>query len=202
MKVLCFEVWKNGKKVALAGLPDRGVLSFILTWVGRVPNASAVCAASSAPIPELSVRMGGLDGNKNVEWLESGENAPALSIGDEFTVRLTASETPDTPIEQTFPIPDRSKYLECMFCAKERETMHRTFLRGGLVATNNFICTRCLVLAEQMLDEKMDRLCHLSRTGKRLCLFCRMKRDVDSASAEDACICNLCVDQVLKESGE
>jgi hypothetical protein len=37
--MLCFEVWRNDEKLVTAGLSETGVLSFILTWVGKEPDA-------------------------------------------------------------------------------------------------------------------------------------------------------------------
>ena len=38
--VLAFEIWKNGKKIAVAGLRHSGAVSFMLTWVGKGAEAS------------------------------------------------------------------------------------------------------------------------------------------------------------------
>jgi hypothetical protein len=86
--VLCFEVWKNGKSFALAGVPESGVVSLILGWVGKGPGASARAAAADGPIPGLRLHVGGIDSSgpaddKRVEWIEGEE----LRIGDHIQVR-------------------------------------------------------------------------------------------------------------------
>jgi len=40
--MLCFEVWRNDEKLVTAGLSETGVLSFILTWVGKETDASSI----------------------------------------------------------------------------------------------------------------------------------------------------------------
>jgi hypothetical protein len=93
--MLCFEVWRNDEKLVTAGVSETGVLSFILSWVGREPNTSSVAATSGGTIPGASCRVGGIDGTvKHVDWYETDE----LKIGDEFRVRLISSDMPDPPI--------------------------------------------------------------------------------------------------------
>ena len=98
--MLCFEVWRNDEKLATAGLGETGVLSFILTWVGHEPNASANAATTTGNIPGLTCRVGGLEGMTHFEWLTTDN----LSIGDELRVRLISSPTSDPPQQsQTTP---------------------------------------------------------------------------------------------------
>ena len=98
--MLCFEVWKNDEKLVTAGLSETGVLSFILTWVGKERDASSIAAASAGMIPGLRCDVGGLDsapdasGDKHVDWYETEE----LRMGDELRVRLISSDTPDRPL--------------------------------------------------------------------------------------------------------
>src|SRR6266540_3286183 len=73
--MLCFEVSKNGKKVAHAGLRESGVLSLILSWVGREQGASALAAATQGPIPDLDFSVAGIDSSdpasdRSVAWVE------------------------------------------------------------------------------------------------------------------------------------
>jgi hypothetical protein len=98
--MLCFEVWRNDQKLVTAGLSDTGVLSFMLTWVGKESDASSVASASAGIIPGLRCNVGGIDsapdpsGDKSVDWYETEE----LKIGDELRVRLNSSDKPDPPL--------------------------------------------------------------------------------------------------------
>ena len=58
--MLGFEIWKNGKKLAVAGLQESGAVSFMLTWVGRGAGASAR-AVEGVEIDGLDLRVGGID---------------------------------------------------------------------------------------------------------------------------------------------
>lgn len=76
--MLCFEVWRNDEKLTTAGISESGVLSFILTWVGKEPNDSAIAASSPGTIPGMSCHVGGLEGMSHLGWYETEE----LKIGD------------------------------------------------------------------------------------------------------------------------
>ncbi|GLH82291.1 hypothetical protein SSBR45G_72000 [Bradyrhizobium sp. SSBR45G] len=91
--MLCFEVWRNGEKLTTAGVSETGVLSFILTWVGREPNASAIAASSAGAIPGIHCQVGGIDGAAHVDWYETDQ----LKVGDELRVRLVSSDLSDPP---------------------------------------------------------------------------------------------------------
>lgn len=98
--MLCFEVWRNDEKLITAGLTETGILTFVLTWVGREPDASSVAASSAGAIPGLHCAVGGMDtapdpsGDRHVDWYET----EALKMGDELRVRLISSDTPDPPL--------------------------------------------------------------------------------------------------------
>jgi hypothetical protein len=94
--MLCFEVWRNDEKLITAGLQETGVLSFILSWVGNEPNASAIAASSPGAIPDLRCRVGGLSGVTHVEWYETNQ----LKLGDEVRIRLISTDTADPPISR------------------------------------------------------------------------------------------------------
>ena len=90
--MLAFEIWKNGKKLAVAGLEHSGAVSFMLTWVGKGAGASSR-AIEGAEIDGLDLRVGGIDssessGDQSVEWIED----TALRIGDDIQIRLVAAE--------------------------------------------------------------------------------------------------------------
>jgi hypothetical protein len=72
-QMLCFEVWKNDKRLAVAGVRETGVVSLILSWVGKEPGASAAAATPHGAIPGLHWSVDGIDssdpaGDKDVEW--------------------------------------------------------------------------------------------------------------------------------------
>lgn len=92
--MLCFEVWRNGEKLTTAGVSETGVLSVILHWVGKEPNASSIAASSVAVIPGIQCHVGGIDGVASVDWYETDQ----LKIGDELRVRIISSDLPDPPI--------------------------------------------------------------------------------------------------------
>ncbi len=98
--MLGFEIWKNGKKLAVAGLQDSGAVSFMLTWVGKGAGASAR-ALQGAEIDGLDLRVGGIDtsdpaGDQSIEWIED----TALSIGDDIQIRLVAVGSANSPIRR------------------------------------------------------------------------------------------------------
>jgi hypothetical protein len=98
--VLAFEIWKNGKKLAVAGLEHSGAVSFMLTWVGKGAGASSR-AIEGAEIDGLDLRVGGIDssessGDESVEWIED----TALRIGDDIQIRLVAADSADAPMRR------------------------------------------------------------------------------------------------------
>src|SRR5664279_3238195 len=98
--MLCFEVWRNGEKLTTAGVSETGVLSFLLSWVGKEPNASSIAASSTDAIPGIHCVVGGIEGVVSVDWYETDR----LKIGDEWRVRLISSDLSDPPVRsQTAP---------------------------------------------------------------------------------------------------
>ncbi len=98
--MLGFEIWKNGKKLAVAGLQDSGAVSFMLTWVGKGSGASAR-ALEGAEIDGLDLRVGGIDtsdprGDQSIEWIED----TALRLGDDIQIRLISASGADAPIRR------------------------------------------------------------------------------------------------------
>ena len=120
-----FEIWKNGRKLAVAGLNESGAVSLMLTWVGK--DAAAVCGA--APLGEidgLDLRVGGIDtsgkdGDHSVEWIEDS----ALHFGDELQIKLVKNVAIDEPMRRE---PTKSliagetgaKFLPCALCGGVR----------------------------------------------------------------------------------
>jgi hypothetical protein len=97
--MLCFEVWRNGEKLTTAGVSDTGVLSFMLSWVGKEPNASLVAASSAETIPGIRCLVGGIEGVTHVDWYETDQ----LKVGDELRVRLVSSDLSDPPFRSKTP---------------------------------------------------------------------------------------------------
>jgi hypothetical protein len=84
-----FEVFLNGVKLCTAGVHDHGVLSTIVTWVGRAdgraqPNAGFHCC------------VGGLDSStgRHMRWAR-----PTIDVGDVITIRIVNTEVidPESP---------------------------------------------------------------------------------------------------------
>jgi hypothetical protein len=203
--MLCFEVSRNGNKLALCGLRESGVLSFILSWVGRGEGASARAAATDGPIPELNLHVGGLDtsnpaGDAQVHWVEDDD---LLKLGDDITIRLVAAEVADPPTRTEPSKPasrteDGTPVIECSFCEKVRIIEPPGLLKGGVAGADAFICARCLAFAERLIDERLPQLAHMSRATDQTCSFCKTERAPDAAAARGACICRACVDLVAK----
>lgn len=85
--MLCIELSRNGKRVATAGLPGKGVLSLIF---------NRVLSEHRGPEELRFVRLGGLDTESDpeahVDWFEDD-----VMVGDEFVVRFVEREAADAP---------------------------------------------------------------------------------------------------------
>lgn len=124
--MLGFEIWKNGRKVAVAGLQESGAVSLMLTWVGKGAGASTR-AAEGSEIEGLDLRVGGIDssdpsGDQSIEWIED----TALRLGDELHVRLVSTSEVDNPMrrEPTKAImageASGQKFVVCSVCGGVR----------------------------------------------------------------------------------
>jgi hypothetical protein len=104
--MLCYQVSLNGRRVCLAGVGDRGVLTGILTWVKRERQDGAEAAHSGVAVEELTVYVGGLANHDedpvDLEWLRKG-----LRVGDEVTFKIVDSETCDPPIRSRTDLPEK-----------------------------------------------------------------------------------------------
>jgi len=76
------EVYRNGKKLCLAGIGNDGVLSTIATWVGGSGRA------------ELGLTVGGLisPANEHVRWVDR-----KLRVGDEIKLKIAERGSVDIP---------------------------------------------------------------------------------------------------------
>jgi hypothetical protein len=79
--MLAFNVSLNGKKLCLAGLGKRGVLSAIVNWVAGEHGA------------DLFLDVGGLAKEEHVGWVRQ----KPLQVGDEILVRIVDVGSPDKP---------------------------------------------------------------------------------------------------------
>ena len=123
--MLGFEIWKNGKKIAVAGLTDGGAISLMLTWVGKGAGASSAIA-EGVEIDGLDLRVGGIDasdpdGEQSVEWIED----TALRIDDDIRIRIVSTDTLDAPArrEPTRGVPgvmSGLRFVTCGTCGAPR----------------------------------------------------------------------------------
>src|SRR5262245_1448999 len=95
--MIAFEVTANGEKVCTAGVGNLGVLTAILSWVGREAPLKSAYSEQEWPAEELKLEVGGLtgkarDGRENLKWM-SGDLRP----GDVITIRVVETETADEP---------------------------------------------------------------------------------------------------------
>lgn len=79
-----FKVSLNGKKLCLAGVGDRGVLSSIVNWVAGDAGA------------DLFMEVGGLANEEHVAWI----NQKHLQVGDEIRVKIVEARSVDKPVEK------------------------------------------------------------------------------------------------------
>src|SRR5262245_29468073 len=90
--MLALEVHINGKRRCLAGIEGDGLVSAILSWVGRVEDRPE----RGLPKEELSFRVVGLDSmrREHMDWLRR-----ELAVGDEVRIRIVDVPRVDPPIK-------------------------------------------------------------------------------------------------------
>lgn len=99
--MLAIEVTVNGKKVALAGACDLGVLTGIVSATGALGPDSAGTKTNQTE-KDLTLRVGGLtsrSGGKEDEhltWVKTD-----LIVGDIVTFRVVETETPDQHMKES-----------------------------------------------------------------------------------------------------
>ena len=79
-----FKVTLNGKKLCLAGVGDRGVLTAIVDWVAHDRGE------------QLSLQVGGLANEAHLKW--TGQKR--LRVGDEIRVKIVEAASVDRPIKR------------------------------------------------------------------------------------------------------
>jgi hypothetical protein len=77
--MIAFEVLVNGARVCTAGAGDTGVLSTIVSSVGKRQ--------------EIKLEVGGLSDDAQLKWPVPS----TLRVGDEVTVRIVETDQPDQP---------------------------------------------------------------------------------------------------------
>ena len=95
--MVAFEVSVNGKRVCTAGMGDYGVLTSILTWVGRRPAESLNGAGTEE---ELTLEVSALESRspnpgEHLKWLSE-----TLRVGDSVSIRIAEVDTADPPVER------------------------------------------------------------------------------------------------------
>jgi hypothetical protein len=96
--VVVFEVHLNGRRIALAGTEDLGVLSTIVSAVGKLGPATKRRRNEGY---DIDIRVGGLTARKrgadeHVDWVRR-----SLKIGDEIYLRVTRGEHANPPRRRT-----------------------------------------------------------------------------------------------------
>src|SRR5258708_2890131 len=79
-----FRVSLNGKKLCLAGVGERGVLSAIVNWVAGDHGA------------DLFMEVGGLASKEHVAWVSQKR----LGVGDEIRVKIVEARSVDKPVKK------------------------------------------------------------------------------------------------------
>jgi len=89
-----FVVSVNGRRLCTAGVGPEGVLSAIVTWVGRGSRRPAE--------GKFDLHVGGLD-SRTGEHL--GWKTPRIRVGDSVTVKLVETERVDAESKRYVPDP-------------------------------------------------------------------------------------------------
>lgn len=79
-----FNVSLNGKKLCLAGVGERGVLSAIISWVAGDRGE------------DLFIEVGGLANDEHIDWVKQ----KCLQVGDEIRVKIVESGPADEPVRR------------------------------------------------------------------------------------------------------
>ena len=110
-----FEVFLNGNKLCTSGVGNLGVLSAVLTWVGR-DGQNTETKIPDMIEEELALNVGGLisPNKEHVSWTQR-----QLTLGDEVCIRIVESESVDPPRDRKMEDPAedvkrQQKYVEQM----------------------------------------------------------------------------------------
>lgn len=107
----CFEVYRNGEKLCVAGVGEFGVLSAIVTWVVHSPEKLARWAAEGreeTPQEKLDLTVDGMGGpddtivpHEHLRWVDCD-----VTVGDEILVKVVEQPTADEPSMRKREDPD------------------------------------------------------------------------------------------------
>lgn len=99
LPVICFEVYRNGKKLCTAGVGDYGVLSTIVTRAAISPQAHRRRHPRIAPTPpDLYLHVGGAPERTPAEPFEHWIwKTRKLAVGDDIRIRVVESAVADKP---------------------------------------------------------------------------------------------------------
>ncbi len=107
--MLAFHVQHNGKKICAAGAGKHGVLSAMITWVGRA-------SSKRGPKEELKLDLSGLDSTtgEHHRWLDR-----SLRLGDEVRIKILPAKRVDPPAVRKQPdaadiLRSQKKYVQKM----------------------------------------------------------------------------------------
>jgi hypothetical protein len=79
-----FSISLNRKKLCLAGVGERGVLSAIVNWVAGDHGA------------DLFMHVGGLANEEHIDWVKQ----KSLQVGDEIRVKIVEVRSVDKPVRK------------------------------------------------------------------------------------------------------
>jgi hypothetical protein len=79
-----FNISLNRKKLCLAGVGERGVLSAIVNWVAGDHGA------------DLFMHVGGLANEEHIDWVKQ----KSLQVGDEIRVKIVEARSVDKPVRK------------------------------------------------------------------------------------------------------
>ena len=89
--MICLEVLVNSERYCLAGVGEKGVLSAFVTWANF---GEAEEAGIPNPPGSIMLSVNGITSDKqSVHWGTIGDH---LKKGDEVTIRIIDSDSPDT----------------------------------------------------------------------------------------------------------
>ena len=96
--MLCFDVLVNGARICRAGVGTSGVLSAIVSWVGK--SARSPRKGGRTEPGETRLHVGGLYNpkpsvNVHPSWAEQ-----TLKVGDEVAIKVVEADNPDPAIEE------------------------------------------------------------------------------------------------------
>jgi|GEM_PF-1656638 len=113
--VICFELTRNGKKLALAGVDGLGVLSATMTNLTGVPHA------------HLDFNLGGLEsGPDRGEQPHLGWAHGPAEVGDRFRYRIVMRDVVDPPCHRNgSPSTSRRRYTPLHALRDEQEEMKK-----------------------------------------------------------------------------